>query len=466
MPDRRHGVLWLTLGLTISLLLSTGIGYFALGGEPGAQKRQAQLGFWAPTIPVTPRFGDPAPALAPDDTTGQAPTADGVAKALGAFASDPRFGGKLGLSVIDAETGDALYGLRADTQVTPASTTKIVTAAAALSALGPYHRFATRAVAGSAQGEVVLVGGGDPTLAVGAKATYPGAARLDALAKQVTAAAGGPVTKIVVDSSLFTGPDRGVGWDATVVTDGFVAPVNALTVNGGRLTPGVPSSKPADRTPTPDLFAGQKFAELLGVTAPVSRGTAPEGARELGRVDSAPLQHIVELMLQLSDNVIAESLLRHVAVAKGQPTTFEGGQTAVKAILTDLGLDPAGHGLLDGSGLSRQNRISPQLLTAILHATTGAEHASLRGVLAGLPVAAYSGTLANRFGNSPAAAGEVRAKTGSLEGVSALSGVVVTDGGRQLAFAAITDGVPPGGKSRAEAGLDEIGAALARCGCS
>ncbi len=387
MPDRRPGVLWLTLGLTISLLLGTGIGYFVTGGAPAAYERQARVGLWAPRIPFTPNFADPAPALAPAANS-QPVTADGVANALAPLANDPRFAGKLGLSVVDVATGESLYGVRSDVQVTPASTTKIVTAMAALAALGPYHRFTTRVVEGSEPGEIVLIGGGDPTLAVGKKGSYPGASRLDALAKQVKAA--GPVSRIVVDSSLFTGPDRAPGWDPTIVNEGFVAPVNALTINGGRLTPGEANTKAAPRTPTPDLFAGQALAKLLDVPpSAVSRGTATEGARELGRLASPPLQQLVEQMLQISDNVIAESLLRQVAVSKGKPATFEGGQEAARQILSELGLDPAGHALVDGSGLSRQNKISPALLTAILHATTarperqaarGPRRASGRGV--------------------------------------------------------------------------------------
>jgi D-alanyl-D-alanine carboxypeptidase/D-alanyl-D-alanine-endopeptidase (penicillin-binding protein 4) len=467
MPDRRHGVLWLTLGLTISLLLGTGIGYFVTGGAPAAQRRQASAGLWAPMIPVTPKFADPQPALAPDGQGGDAATAEGLARALAPLVASPRFGGKLGLSVVDVETGEHVYGVREDSTVVPASTTKIVTATAVLAALGPYHRFQTKVVAGESPGEVVLIGAGDPTLSVGEKASYEGASRLDALAKQVKAAAGGPVTKVTVDSSLFTGPDRAPGWEPSIVTQGFVAPVNSLTINGGRTSPVAASTKANGRTPTPDLFAGRAFADLVGAPAgSVTQGAAPAGAKELGSVQSPPLQHLVELMLQLSDNVIAESLLRQVALAKGHPASFEGAQNAVKEILSDLGLDPSGHGLVDGSGLSSSNKISPKLITAILHITTGAEHGALRGVLAGLPVAAYSGTLANRFGGSPAAAGEVRAKTGSLARVRALAGVVVADSGRQFAFAAITDGIPPGSERQAEAALDAIGAALAGCGCT
>jgi D-alanyl-D-alanine carboxypeptidase/D-alanyl-D-alanine-endopeptidase (penicillin-binding protein 4) len=469
MPDRRPGVLWLTLGLVISLLLSTGIGYFATGGAHGAYQRRAQAGIWGAMIPVTPRFKDPAPALAPDSAGGAAATSNGIATALAPLLNDPRFGGKLGVSVVDVETGDQLYGQRVDIPVTPASTTKIVTAAAVLAARGPYHRFTTRVVTGASKGQVVLIGGGDPTLAAGPEGSYPGAARLDVLAKQVKAA-GTEVTSVVVDSSLFSGPALGVGWDSDVVAPGkYGAPVNALTMNGGRVTPTPATERSPARTATPDLFTGAAFAKLLGLPASaVSSGTADPAAKELGKLQSPPLQHLVELMLQLSDNVIAESLLRQVAIAKGQPATFEGGQLAVKAILTELGLDPAGHALLDGSGLSRQNRITPALLTAILHATTEPSHGKMRGVLAGLPVAAYSGTLEDRFAGAPAqsAIGEVRAKTGTLTGVSALSGVVVAENGHQLAFAAITDGVPPNGGSNAEAGLDQIAATLASCGCS
>ena len=96
----------------------------------------------------------------------------------------------------------------------PASTTKLITAATVLAARGPAYRIATRVVAGSAPGEVVLVGGGDPTLAINATGSYPGAARLDLLAAQVKKALGGTApTKVTVDTSLFPGPVYGPGWD-------------------------------------------------------------------------------------------------------------------------------------------------------------------------------------------------------------------------------------------------------------
>jgi D-alanyl-D-alanine carboxypeptidase/D-alanyl-D-alanine-endopeptidase (penicillin-binding protein 4) len=213
------------------------------------------------------------------------------------------------------------------------------------------------------------------------------------------------------------------------------------------------------------LAAAKAFAKLLGGVL-VAAGSAAKGARELGHVESAPAQHIVDLTLQLSDNTLAETLLRQVAVAKGQPATFVGGSAARKQVLAEAGIDQAANNLVDGSGLSRLDRLSVALLTNVLKAATDAQHAKLRGLLAGLPVAGYSGTLTKRF-SAPAAQpalGEVRAKTGTLSGVNALGGVVVTKTGQLLAFAAIGNAVSVG-KAPAEAALDAIGAALASCGC-
>ena len=388
MPRSRSTVTALVLCWVLALILVTGLGYIALGGSAGARERQGAEGLLV-TQPAPPAnlAGTPTPVLAPDDDTGNAPSADGLRAVLGPRVADPRLG-EAAVSVVDAETGDSVFAQRDSVLVGPASTAKLVTATAVLASYGPYHRFSTRVVAGPAPGEIVLIGGGDPTLAVGPKVTYPGAARLDVLAAAVRKTLGDTkVTKVVVDSSLFTGPDTGPGWDADIVSGGFAAPVNALTVNGGRTTPNTEAR--SERTPTPDLFAGQAFARLLGAEgATVDRGTAPAGAALLGRLDSPPLIHIVEQMLQQSDNVIAESMARQVAVAKKQPATFTGAANAIRGVLTDLGLEPANDRLVDGSGLSRQNLVTTSLLTGVLALAAGPHQPGLRGVLSGLPVAA------------------------------------------------------------------------------
>jgi D-alanyl-D-alanine carboxypeptidase/D-alanyl-D-alanine-endopeptidase (penicillin-binding protein 4) len=362
---------------------------------------------------------------------------------------------------VDAETGEVLLDRRSGVAVAPASTTKIITAAGILAAVGPDRRRVTRAVAGPAPGVVVLVGGGDPTLATGPAGTYPGAARLDRLADQVKKAAGGPLRRVVVDAGLFTGPPTGPGWDADIVTAGYGAPITALMTDAGRRSP-----RSDVRSPEPDLAAGRAFARALGLpAAAVGRGAAAPGARELGAVSSPPMQSMVEYLLTHSDNVLADTLARQVAIARQLPASFAGASDAIRATLADLGLDAAADGQTDGSGLSRSNRLSPALLTSVLALAGSQGHPELRGVLTGLPVARYSGTLADRFAGAPAGAGLVRAKTGTLSGVSALSGVVLDASGRRLAFAVVADGLPPGGNDAAEGALDRIGAALASCGC-
>jgi D-alanyl-D-alanine carboxypeptidase/D-alanyl-D-alanine-endopeptidase (penicillin-binding protein 4) len=363
---------------------------------------------------------------------------------------------------VDAETGEVLLARGSGTPVVPASTNKILTAAAILTKVGTDRRLATRAVAGAVAGDVVLVGGGDPTLAAGTPASYTGAARLDRLAAQVKAAHAAP-RRVVIDGSLFAGPTTGPGWDPDIVRFGFGAPVTALTVDGGRADP-----KSDVRDPNPDLVAGRAFARALGLPpSAVVRGRAPAKAAVLGVVWSPPMLSMVEQMLTRSDNLLAENLARQVALAAGRPASFAGAAAAVRDALGTLGLDVTAERLADGSGLSRANRLTTRLLTAVLTMAGGNDHPALRGLLTGLPVAGYSGTLAERYAAAPArsAAGLVRAKTGTLTGVNGLAGVVLDSGGRRLAFAFVANGVRLGGGDAAELALDRAGATLAACGC-
>src|SRR5207244_2261179 len=144
-----------------------------------------------------------------------------VTAALRGPLTDQRLGGHVGVQVTDAATGQSLYGQNAGDPEIPASTMKLVTAITALAVRGPAYQLRTRAVAGPNPGEVVLVGGGDPTLSVNGAGSYPDAARLDDLAVQVKKALGGVApTRVLVDSSLFTGPTTGPNWEQNVI-DGF-----------------------------------------------------------------------------------------------------------------------------------------------------------------------------------------------------------------------------------------------------
>jgi len=188
----------------------------------------------------------------------------------------------------------------------------------------------------------------------------------------------------------------------------------------------------------------------------------------LGEVASPPVAQLVERMLARSDNDLAEALARHVALAQGQPASFAGAAAALEQVLAPLGVDPATAVLADGSGLSRSTRIRPDAVTGLLTRAASGSDPRLAPLLSGLPVGGFHGTLAGRYRTGTAAgpaAGAIRAKTGTLEGVSALAGVVRTREGRLLAFTLVAAGVPLGANREAENALDRLATSLAACGC-
>ena len=499
-------------GAGAAVLVLVLVAVLVLVGRPGAVDEPVAAPSTAEQTPEPP----PEPVLAA--ATGQAPmpSAAAVRAAIGPLVTGAGLGPGVHVSVLDVATGTELYGYQQADPATPASTTKLVTAAAALAARGAGYRIPTRVVAGAAPGEVVLVGGGDPTLAAGESAAYEDAARLDLLAEQVRTALGGAtVSRVTVDSTLFTGALTGPGWYSDVVSAGYGAPITALMTDGARVNPKAGGG--ARRFPTPDLAAGQRFASLLGGGVTVARGQspapsvtpAPSGATsgaaapgaaapgaaapgaaasgaaasgaavtgpapgtELGRVESPTMLRLVEVMLTESDNVVAEALARQVAIAGGAPASFEGGAAATRDLIAGYGLPVDALDLSDGSGLSRDNEISPALLTGLVRLAADGSHPELAAMFSGLPVGGWSGTLDTRFRDpappeSRGGAGAVRAKTGSLDGVSALAGVLTTADGRLLAFALLADEVPARtvSKWQAEWRLDRIASALAACGC-
>jgi D-alanyl-D-alanine carboxypeptidase/D-alanyl-D-alanine-endopeptidase (penicillin-binding protein 4) len=422
---------------------------------------------WRPGTPVTA----PPPVLAAAGASVPVPTTDGLAAALGPLLRDSALGGHLNAAVVDAGTGEKLFDRNSGTATMPASTLKLLTAEAVLAARGPTYRLATRAVAGASPGEVVVIGGGDPTLGGGGPRTFADGARLDQLAAQVRKALGATApTRVIVDGSLFGAATTGPGWDTDIVSSGNASIITALMVNGGRSAPAGPHG-PSQRSGGPDIAAGQVFAAALGLPgSAVSTGTAPPGAAKLGEVSSPTIARLVELMLVESDNVIAECLARQVALARNQPGTFAGAAVAIRTVLGELGLKVDQLVLADGSGLSRTDRVTPALLTDALLLAVRPGHPELRVLFGGLPVGGYSGTLRDRYRKSTtgaSAAGQVRAKTGSLSGLSAIAGIVVDADGRTLVFAVIADAVPDAGgtPSPSQEALDRLAAGLASCGC-
>ena len=405
-----------------------------------------------------------APVLAA--LSSQAPASDATVLAgeLAPLLASPALGAGVEAQVVDVASGEVLFDQNGDAPSTPASTAKLLTAVAALTTLGPDATLETTVVAGSTPGEVVLVGGGDPTLSRTVPSlTYPGAPTVADLAAQVrnSLPAGTQVTRVVVDNSLFEGPLTASSWGPGDAPSTYAAPVTAAAVDGARVSP-----SELQRSAAPGTDAGTALAVALGAPdATVVLGDAPQDARTLGSVRSAPVARLVEQALSQSDNLLTESLARHVALAGGQPATFEGAAEAVTDAVAGLGLDVTGLSLSDGSGLATTDRVPVSLLADLLTGAADGTLAEASAILSGLPVAGYDGTLAERGDEDPETApGSVRAKTGTLLGVHGLAGTVVTADGRLLVFAVLADGAPANGLA-AEAALDDVASALAACGC-
>jgi D-alanyl-D-alanine carboxypeptidase/D-alanyl-D-alanine-endopeptidase (penicillin-binding protein 4) len=447
------GIIGLVLLLVGGGMALTGA-FTGEGGADAVAVAEAQL----------PDLGDSTPILASLSEDAPAPDPDVLADELAPLLGAPALGSGVSAEIVDVASGDVLLDRDAAGPATPASTAKLLTAVAVLTTLDPSETLETTVVAGTAPGEVVLVGGGDPTLSRTAPSqTYPGAPTVAELATQVVAAmpAGTPVTRVVVDSSLFSGPLTANGWGPADAPSSYAAPVTATAVDGARVSPGSQA-----RSGQPGLDAGSALADALGAPgATVVLGEAPGGAETLGTVESAPVARLVEQMLSQSDNMLAEALARQVALARDLPASFDGAAQAVTDALTDAGVDIAGVALADASGLSREDRAPASVLAAVVRGAADGSLGGASGLLSGLPVAGYDGTLADRGDADPATApGTVRAKTGTLLGVHALAGTAITADGRLLAFAIVADGAT-GSEVATEAVLDDIAAVLAGCGC-
>ncbi|TWF92369.1 D-alanyl-D-alanine carboxypeptidase/D-alanyl-D-alanine-endopeptidase (penicillin-binding protein 4) [Saccharopolyspora dendranthemae] len=408
------------------------------------------------------------PEIKPLRQNAPVPGRSGISAALAGPTADPALG-TFGGTVMDARSGEVLWQRNPGQALMPASTGKLLAMSAAMLALDHDARLTTKVVRGSQPGTVVLVGGGDPTLSKlsgGQESVYPGAPKLDDLVAQVKAASGGNVNTVLVDTSRYRGPTAAPGWLPEDVAGGYYAPMEPVMLDGAREDP---AKDYTPRSATPALQAGQELAKRLGA-ATAAPGSAPANAQVLGHVASAPVSELVENVLQHSDNVLAEALTREVAIATGKEPSFAGGVQAVREVLQRNGFDLNGTTMADGSGLSLDDRITPQLLGQLMHRATASagpggalpeSSAKLRDLLPGMPIAGGSGSLADRYQGSPGQ-GWVRAKTGTLDGANSLAGSVVTEDGRLLVFAMMSNGTS---SVVARPALDEIADALRGCGC-
>ncbi|MCK8437835.1 D-alanyl-D-alanine carboxypeptidase/D-alanyl-D-alanine-endopeptidase [Streptomyces sp. D2-8] len=463
-----------TAGLALAAGVVTAAGPWDSSGQRTAERdRAVALGRAggtdhgsAPGAPARPR---PAPSAGPVltglggvSTVKSAPDGKPLADALTPLLKDPALGPRPAAAVIDVTTGRRLYGSGSGTGLTPASTTKVATAVAALSAMGADHRLTTRAALEPDTREVVLVGGGDPTLTA-RENDRTGSASLRTLAAETAGALaerGVREVTLSYDTTLYAGDEK-----HPIGDNPNLALVSPLMADEGRTNDS--ASGPVERVKDPAADVARRFGDLLkshGIktTAP-GPSKATTRAKTLAAVSSPPLSALVERMLTNSDNDIAEALARQTAIATGNRADFAGAGKAISSQLRKLGLPLKGAVFKDGSGLNRADRLTPDLLTALLAKAADPAHPELRPALTGLPVAGFTGTLTTRY--TDGASGVVRAKTGTLSGVHTLAGTLVDQDGRLLAFAFMATGTDPGNPTASQQALDRVATALAACGC-
>jgi serine-type D-Ala-D-Ala carboxypeptidase/endopeptidase (penicillin-binding protein 4) len=421
----------------------------------------------APAVAPQPAAVTANPGVIPLADSAPTPVPDRLTATLAPFVADPNLGALTG-RVTDAVTGTQLWAQGAEVPMQPASTNKLLTAAGALFTLDRDARLTTTVVAANqttSPGMVVLVGGGDPTLSAAPPGTptwYRDAARIRDLADQVRKT-GMAVTSVKVDGSAYSGPTMAPGWDPLDILNGDIAPMESVMLDGGRTQP---VSVDSWRSGTPALDAGRALAVALKVDpAAVTFLPGPlTNGQQVAAVQSPPLIPRLQQMMNDSDNVVAESVGREVAAAVDAPESFDGAARSVLGQLRAAGVDTRGATLLDSSGLSVNDRLTALTLDGVVNAASGGDEPKLRPLVDLLPIAGGSGTLSNRYLDTDAgraAAGFLRAKTGSLTGTNALAGIVTDAGGRVLTFALISNNAGPTGRTS----IDALAAALRSCGC-
>jgi serine-type D-Ala-D-Ala carboxypeptidase/endopeptidase (penicillin-binding protein 4) len=361
----------------------------------------------------------------------------GLTAALrGAFAPALDGAGSWSLAVL-APDGRTIYDDRSDRAVAPASVQKLIVAASAIDALGPGYRyhtiFAARDPAGDGvlDGNLWLVGSGDPSLQSSdvrngvATLLRSGLRRIDG--------------SVVIDATAMSARAYNPHWDAEDDGQDYAAPTSAISLDGDTIESSGDGGQPV-WTPMQDVeryVAGQtqtmlRARGILVSTSP-NLGVAPLGTVVLWDHKSAPLSELEAHMLFLSDNHYAEQLLRTVGGAARGESSDDGGVDAERHFLTRLGVPSPGLRLLDGSGLSHNNRVAAITIARLLVA----EEPSLYRLL---PSGGREGTLADY--DFTTALGRVRAKSGHLSNVASLAGYAATIHHGRVAFAFLIDGSP------------------------
>jgi serine-type D-Ala-D-Ala carboxypeptidase/endopeptidase (penicillin-binding protein 4) len=331
---------------------------------------------------------------------------------------------------LDLATGTVLFTQNPGLSLAPASNEKLPLTYAALTTLGPTYRIETDVLGEGEQdgttfsGTLVLRGGGDPMLST---------AGLRSLAAQVRAYGIRRVTAgIVADESYFDSRRMVAGWKPSFFIDES-PPLSALVVNRARVGRTV--------TRSPALAAATAFRTALRsagvvVDGTVKMGRVDEFAIPIAQVDSPTLAAIIRFMDRESDNFTAELLLKQLGAVSLDRGTSAAGASVVMQALAEAGVPMAGVRIVDGSGLSRLDRLTANALAATLKAAW-ADPTVKSAFVAALPVAGVNGTMEDRL-RKPPARGRVLAKTGTTSDASALSGYVST----RFVFTVLQNGHP------------------------
>ena len=352
---------------------------------------------------------------------------------------------RTGAIALDAATGEVLYAHNATLPLVPASNEKLPVAWTALILLGPGYRFHTDVVGRGVRlgatwdGDLFITGNGDPTLT---------GQDIGRLAAAVRAAGIRRVTgRIRGDESAYDGRRGAPGWKRYFI-GGESPPLSALVLDRARGWPAL----------SPPLLAAKALREALvargvAVAARPGLGVAPLQATEIAIDRSPRLATIVREMDRDSDNFVAEMLLKHLGTLDGGVGTTARGARVVLAEMRTAGIPVKGVRIVDGSGLSSLDRLTPAALAGVIRA--GMQDPRIgRAFVASFAIAGRTGTLESRL---PRLTGVVRAKTGTTDLACSLSGVV----GDGIVFSVLQNGSPVSFWS-ARSAQDRFVTALAR----
>lgn len=474
---------------TSYLLVLLGIGLSANGVV--AQEGQESSALEIQEVPEVPAIAEVERREYPE-----------LERAIDGVLSDPELQrAKVGVHVEDAQTGEVLYTHLADEPLNPASNIKLITAATALDVLGPHYTFSTELATNMRSersiDDLFLIGSGEAFLLFKDVLAWAGELRLQG----IDTIAG----DIIIDESAFAEGYLPPGYETRDTDASYRSSIGALSVNFNTVTttvtPGAPgepgevrldppqehievvnrtrtvrgslarvqvSAVPTEegtrievggtigqgaqpvsvrkRVDNPAEFAGAVVARAIKMVGIAFDGEvrpgeapAPEVRQRLHVHNSSPLIDTIAAMNKWSNNFMAEQLLLATARGQGQPATWPQAISKAREFMVRAGFDAEAFSLHNGSGLYEGNAVSARQFVSLLRYMRG--HAFGPEFIASLPIAGVDGSLRNRL-REPHVAGNLRAKTGTLNNVTALSGYVQSRSGRQLAFSILINDPP------------------------